>query len=144
MSQNHPQGAYFGPWRVKRSHQRLDCNFGTRTLPIGSKGRRCDRREGIASAFKPRLRLRQGPPSGMVLLMVADVLWLSQVTHAGLATNAFGPVHKSLHTTCLKITHRVLCLIEPTPTLYSAPYPSTTLYSCTHNRPLPVHCMQRV
>ena len=24
--------------------------------------------------------------------------------------NAFGPLHKSLHTTCLKITHRVLIL----------------------------------
>ena len=24
--------------------------------------------------------------------------------------NAFGPAHKSLHTTCLKITHRVLVL----------------------------------
>ena len=24
--------------------------------------------------------------------------------------NAFGPVHKSLHTTCLKITHQVLIL----------------------------------
>ena len=39
-----------------------------------------------SSAFKPRLRLRQGPPSGMVLLMVADVLRVSQVIHAGLAT----------------------------------------------------------
>ena len=41
---------------------------------------------GLASAFKPLLRLRQGPPSGMVLLIVADVLRLSQVIHAGLAT----------------------------------------------------------
>ena len=40
---------------------------------------------GLASAFKPRLRLRQSPPSGMVLLMVADVVRLPHVTHAGLA-----------------------------------------------------------
>ena len=47
------------PRRVKRSQQRLDCIFGKRTLPIGSKGRRCDRRGGgLASPFKPRLRLR--------------------------------------------------------------------------------------
>ena len=39
----------------------------------------------LSSAFKPRLRLRQGPPSGMVLLMVADVVRLPHVTHAGLA-----------------------------------------------------------
>ena len=39
----------------------------------------------LPSAFKPRLRLRQGPPSGMVLLMVADVVRLPHVTHAGLA-----------------------------------------------------------
>ena len=36
MSQNHPQSAYFGHWTVKRSHQRLDCNFGKRTLPISA------------------------------------------------------------------------------------------------------------
>ena len=99
---------------------------------------------GLASAYKPRLRLRQGPSSGMVLLMVANVVRLSQVTHAGLAArdstchpplqglvspqnpalsactegsiqqrmvqNAFGPLHKSLHTTCPKITHGVLIL----------------------------------
>ena len=80
-------------------------------------------------------------PTRKVLLMVGDVLWLSQVIHAGLATrdptchsplrgrvspqnvelspstkgsikqrmvqNAFGPVHPSLHTTCVKITHMV-------------------------------------
>ena len=125
--------------------QRLDCNFGKWTLPIGSNGRRCNRRGGgFASAFKPRLRLRQRPTSGMVLLMVAHVLRLSQVIHAGLATrdptchpplrglvspqnvelspsprgsikqrmvqNASGPVHKSLPTTCLKTTHKVLIL----------------------------------
>ena len=86
MSQKHPWSAYFGPWEVKRSQQRLDCTFGKRTLPITSEGRRCDRRGGgLASAFKPCLRLRQAPHSGMVLLMVADVVRLSQVTHAGLA-----------------------------------------------------------
>ena len=58
-SQNHPQSALFGPWRIKRSHQRLDCNFGKWTLPIGSKGRRCNRRGGLTSAFKPRIRLQQ-------------------------------------------------------------------------------------
>ena len=36
---------------------------------------------GLASAFEPLLRLRKGPRSGMVLLMVADVFRLSQVTH---------------------------------------------------------------
>ena len=41
---------------------------------------------GLACAFKPSHGLRQGPPCGMVLLMVADVLRLSQVIHAGLAT----------------------------------------------------------
>ena len=86
MSQNNPQSAYFGHLVVKGSHQRLDCNFGKRTLPIGSKGCRCDRKGGLASAFKPCPRVRQGPPSGMVLLMVADVLRLSQVIHASLAT----------------------------------------------------------
>ena len=40
---------------------------------------------GIAFAFKPGLRLRQGPPSGMALLMVADVVRFPHVTHAGLA-----------------------------------------------------------
>ena len=127
--------------------QRLDCNFGKRTLPIGSKGRRCTCMGwGLASAFKPRLnlRLRQAPPSGMVLLMVADFAELPLVTHAGLAARdptcrppllsvvsrqkvelsastkgsikqrmvqkAFGLVHKSLHTTCPKITHGVLTL----------------------------------
>ena len=40
----------------------------------------------LASAFKPRLRLRQGPPSKMALLMVAATVRLPQVTHAGLAT----------------------------------------------------------
>ena len=144
MSRNHPWSACFGPWRVKRSQQRLDCIFGKRTLPIGSKGRHCDRRGGLASAFKPRLRLRQGPPSGMVLLMVADAVRLPHVTHAGLAVrdatcrlplrgvvspqnvelwastqgctkrsmvqNAFSLVHKSLHTTCPKITHGVFIL----------------------------------
>ena len=99
---------------------------------------------GLASAYKPHLRLRQGPSSGMVLLMVANVVRLSQVTHAGLAArdstchpplrglvspqnvalsactrgsiqqrmvqNVFGPLHKSLHTTCPKITHGVLIL----------------------------------
>ena len=98
----------------------------------------------LASASKPHLRLQQGPASGMVLLLVAGVVFFSQVTHEGLAArdptchpplrglvspqnvelsgctkgsmkqrmvqNAFGPVHKSLHTTCPKITHRVLIL----------------------------------
>ena len=40
MSQNHPWSAYFGTWRIKRSQQRLDYNFGKRTLPIGTEGRR--------------------------------------------------------------------------------------------------------
>ena len=39
----------------------------------------------LASAFKLHLRLRQGPPSGMVLLVVADVVRFSQITHEGLA-----------------------------------------------------------
>ena len=98
----------------------------------------------LASAFEPRLRLRQGPPSGMVLLVVADIVRLSQVTDASLGArepnchpplrglvspqnveppactkgsikqrmvqNAFGPMHKSLHTTCPEITHGVLIL----------------------------------
>ena len=93
----------------------------------------------LVSAFKPCPRLRQAPPSGLMLLMVANVLRLSKVTHASLATrdgtchpplwglvsprivepssstkgsikqkmvqNALGPVHESLHTTCLKIRH---------------------------------------
>ena len=36
MSQNHPRSAYFGHRTVKRSHQRLDCNFGKWTLPISA------------------------------------------------------------------------------------------------------------
>ena len=40
---------------------------------------------GLVSAMKPLLRLRQGPPSRMVLLMVADVVRLLHVTHSGLA-----------------------------------------------------------
>ena len=119
--------------------------FGKRTLPIGFKGRGCDRMgSGLASVFKPCPRLRQAPSSGMVLLMVANILRLSQVTHAGLATRdvtchpplrgLVSPqnwtyrhllrallsrewckmhwvlVHNSLHSTCLKITHRVMIL----------------------------------
>ena len=145
MSQNHPRSDYFGPWRVKRSHQRLACNFGKQTLPHRLLGALLRPQEGgLAPAFKPRPRLRQAPPSGMVLLMVANVLRLSQFTHAGLARrdptchpplrglvppqkeelppstkrsikqrmvqNAFGFVHKSPHTTYLKITHRVIIL----------------------------------
>ena len=40
--------------------------------------------------------------------------WMSPSTKGSIkqrmVQNAFGPVHKSLHTTCLKITHRVLIL----------------------------------
>ena len=98
----------------------------------------------LASAFKPHLRLRQGPPSGMVLLVVTDVITFSQFTPPGLGArdptchpplqglvspqnvelpactkgsiqqrmvqNAFGLMHKILHTTCPKITHGVLTL----------------------------------
>ena len=98
----------------------------------------------LASTFKPRLRRRQGPPSGMVLLLVADVVRFWKDTHAGLAArdqtchpplrglvspqnvdlsacskgsiqqrigqNAFGLVYKSVHTTCPKITGRVLIM----------------------------------
>ena len=32
--------------RIKRLHQRLDCNFGKLTLSIGSQGHLCDRRGG--------------------------------------------------------------------------------------------------
>ena len=90
-SQNHPRSAYFGPWRAKRSRQRLDGNFGNRTLPIGSKGGRCIHRGGggLPTLLSPALGCGEGPPSGMLLLMVADVLRLTQVTHAGLA--ASGP-----------------------------------------------------
>ena len=41
-SQNQLRSSYFGPWSVKRSQQRLDCNFEKRPRPIASKGRRCD------------------------------------------------------------------------------------------------------
>ena len=98
----------------------------------------------LDSTFEPRLRLRQGPPSGMVLLVVADFVRLTQVNDAslgarepnchpplrglvspqnvelpactkgsikqGMVQNAFGPMHKSLHTTCPEITHGVLIL----------------------------------
>ena len=40
---------------------------------------------GLASVFKLHLGLRQGPPSGIVLLMVANVVRLPHVTRAGLA-----------------------------------------------------------
>ena len=42
---------------------------------------------GLASAFKLRLRLWQGSPSGMVFVMVEDVVRLPHVTHAGLAAS---------------------------------------------------------
>ena len=94
----------------------------------------------LASAFIPCLRMRQGPPSEMVLLLVADIARFSHVTHAGhalkdptchpplrglvspqnvelpactkgsikqrMVQNAFGLMHKSLHTTCPKISPR--------------------------------------
>ena len=85
MSQNHPRGAYFGPERVKRSQQRLDCNFRKRTLPTGSKGRPCDPEGGPCRSLRRGLKAEARPPSGTVLLMVADFGRLSQVTHAGLA-----------------------------------------------------------
>ena len=70
-----PKGTYpKTPQVTVPSHSRLlckgratrnkDCNFGKRTLPIGSKGRHCDcrgGRGGLASAFKLCLRRRQGP-----------------------------------------------------------------------------------
>ena len=87
MSQNNPQSAYFGQLTVKTSLQRLAYNFGKRTLPIGSKGCRCDRKGGaLPPLLSPALGCGKAPPSGMVLLMVADVLRLSQVIHASLAT----------------------------------------------------------
>ena len=81
--------------RGSSGHTQDWIDFGKRTLPIGSKGCRCDSRGGgaLASTFKPRLRLRQGPPSGMVLLMVADVLRLTPVTEAGLYGE--GCLHKT-------------------------------------------------
>ena len=80
MFENHPQSAYFGPWRVKASHQRLDCTLQNGPSPSALRGAIATVEGGLASAFKPRLRLQQGPPFEMVLLMVADVLRLSQVT----------------------------------------------------------------
>ena len=58
------------PAGSRGAQERLDYHFGKRTLPVGSKGRRCNRR-GLASAFKPCLGLRQGPASGLVLLIEA-------------------------------------------------------------------------
>ena len=144
MSQNHPRSAYFGPGGSSGHSKDWTLYFGKRTLPIGSRGAVATVGGGLASAFKPRLRLRQRPPSGMLLLMEADVVRLSQVTEAGLAArdptchpplrglvspqnvelsactkgsikqrmvqNAFGLVHKSLHTKCPKNTRGVLNL----------------------------------
>ena len=134
----------------------------------------------LASTSEPRLRLRQGPPSGMVLLVVADVVRLSQITDAGLGArepnchplrglvspqnvelpactkgsikqrmvqNAFGPMHKSLHTTCPEITHGVLILgpgdsrghsKDWTVTLENGPSPSALMGTvATGGGPLP-------
>ena len=66
--------------------------------------------------------------------------WMSPSTKGSIkqrmVQNAFGPVHKSLHTTCLKITHRVLILATGRSrghtkdwivTLENGPFPSQPL-----------------
>ena len=60
---------------------------------------------GLASAFKPRLRECRARSAKF---------WMSPSTKGSIkqrvVQNAFGRVHKSLHTTCLKITHTVLIM----------------------------------
>ena len=79
MSQNHPRSAYFGPWRDSK-----DCTVTLEYGPSPSalRGSVATVGGGLASAFKPCLRLRLGPPSGVVLLMV--VLWAANPDAGGI------------------------------------------------------------
>ena len=143
-----PTESFLGPLEGQKVHKKDGTvTSETRHPPSALRGAVATVGGALASAFKPRPRLQQGPPSGMALLMVVDTVRLPQVTHAGLATrdptcrpplqgvvspqnlepsaatkgcikqrmvqNAFSLVHKSLHTTCPKITHGVLFQLVP-------------------------------
>ena len=80
-----PTNPYFGPWGVKSSQQRLDGTSENGPSPSGLRGAVATVEGGaLPSLVGPAFGCGKPRPSGMLLLMVADVVRLSQVTKAGL------------------------------------------------------------